>query len=102
MWFRSATPRKLTPDRPRWPARNAQRSGPLAAEALEDRTVPGFLSPLGYSAPLALGAVADFNGDGTPDLLFQVQLSSRTGPPPPPYLSVGLGNGDGTFQPARA
>src|SRR5579871_3950171 len=63
-------------------------------EALEDRTVPGFLSPASFgvdSGPFAV-AVADVNGDGKPDLI-SANHNSNT-------VSVLLGNGNGTFQPA--
>jgi hypothetical protein len=68
----------------------------LILEPLEDRTVPGFLAPVSYpvdTEPSAV-AVADFNGDGKPDL---VTANSPYGSD----VSVLLGNGDGTFQPAR-
>ena len=68
-------------------------------EALEDRTVPTFLPavtfPVGVN-PRAV-TVADFNNDGKPDLAvvntgpFSTFQSS---------LSVLLGNGNGSFQPA--
>jgi hypothetical protein len=38
-------------------------------------------------------AVADFNGDGKPDIAFNIQQ-------PAPQGGVLLGNGDGTFRPA--
>ncbi len=63
--------------------------------ALEDRTLPGFLAPLSYdtgSSPRAV-AVGDFNGDGIPDLAVANQQSST--------VSVLLGTGAGSFQPAR-
>jgi hypothetical protein len=71
----------------------------LTIEVLEDRTVPSFLPaatfPVGVH-PRAV-TVADFNNDGKPDLAvvnlgqFSTFQSS---------LSVLLGNGDGSFQPA--
>ncbi len=61
---------------------------------LEGRTLPGFLAPVSYPIqgdPEAL-AVGDFNGDGVPDVAV-LNLDPGT-------VSVLLGNGDGTFQPA--
>jgi hypothetical protein len=68
----------------------------LILEPLEDRTVPSFLAPVSYPVDTAPSAVAvgDFNGDGKPDL---VTANSPYGSD----VSVLLGNGDGTFQPAR-
>jgi hypothetical protein len=71
----------------------------LTLEALEDRTVPSFLPAVTFPVGIRPGAVAvaDFNGDGKPDLAV-VNLgplsTSRSS------LSVLLGNGDGSFQPA--
>jgi hypothetical protein len=62
---------------------------------LESRVLPGFVAPLSYDAgggPQAV-AVADFNGDGLPDLAVANRSSNN--------VSVLLGNGDGTFQAAR-
>jgi hypothetical protein len=65
-----------------------------AAELLEDRTVPAFAAPVHYDVGPAPQAVAagDFTGDGTPDLVV-----ANTGGA---TVSVVVGNGDGTFQPA--
>jgi hypothetical protein len=68
----------------------------LILEQLEDRTLPSFLAPVGYAIGDPNGnptvATADFNRDGTPDL---VTLAPSLG-----SVSVALGNHDGTFQPA--
>src|SRR5947209_5700736 len=64
-------------------------------EALEDRTVPGFLAPVNFptdSRPQAV-AVADVNWDGVPDLVVANGAGND--------VSVLLGSGNGTFQPAR-
>ena len=79
-------------------SRSAQRHT-LTLEALEDRTVLSFLPPVTFPVgvhPRAV-TVADFNNDGKPDLAvvntgpFSTSQSS---------LSVLLGNGNGSFQPA--
>jgi hypothetical protein len=69
-------------------------------ERLETRCLPGFLAPLAFdagSSPYSV-AVADFNGDGKPDLAV-ANLGTY-----PNYsdssVSVLLGKGDGTFLPA--
>ena len=67
----------------------------LFVEPLECRTVPAFLAPVEYAAgssPVAVVA-ADINGDHKLDLAV-ANYSSGT-------VSVLLGNGDGTFQPAK-
>jgi Calx-beta domain/FG-GAP-like repeat/FG-GAP repeat len=82
--------------------RSKRRRGPrpqppprrLSVEALDDRILPGFLGPVNYAAgsnPYAIVA-ADFNHDTIPDLAI-ANYSSNT-------VSVLLGNGNGTFQPA--
>jgi hypothetical protein len=91
MWFRSladsAKPRKtrstvrLALCRPR-------------LEALEDRCLPSFLSPVNYAvgaSPLAVVA-ADLANNGKLDLIT-ANASDNT-------ISVRMGNGDGTFGPA--
>jgi hypothetical protein len=65
---------------------------------LEDRIVPSAVS---FSTPIRSGvgegasavAVGDFNGDGRPDLAVTIIFGH--------YVSVLLGNGDGTFQTAQ-
>src|SRR5262249_18578466 len=79
-------------------SRSAQRRT-LTLEALEDRTVPTFLPAVTFPVGVQPRAVtvADFNRDGKPDLAvvntgpFSTFQSS---------LSVLLGNGNGSFQPA--
>src|SRR5438034_1061688 len=106
MWLSSIL-NSLSPSSPR--ARTRRRPSPrrrpatcvLTLEALDDRIMPSFLTPVGYltgSGPQAV-VVADFNGDGKFDLAV-VNYGSSTvsvllGNP------VGLGNADGAFQPAQ-
>ena len=60
-----------------------------------------FQSPLETSAPLGAYslAVADFNGDGKPDLAV---LVSQEGSGPADSVLIWLGNGDGTFHAAAS
>jgi len=92
MWFSNLFTRSGF----RNPRAARERSCRLILEPLEVRTVPGFLAPVSYPVDVGPSAVAvgDFNGDGKPDL---VTANSPYGSD----VSVLLGNGDGTFQPAR-
>ena len=81
-------------------SRSAQRHR-LTLEALEDRTVLSFLPPVTFPVgvhPRAV-TVADFNNDGKPDLAVVNQGPSSTSTSQS-SLSVLLGNGNGSFQPA--
>src|SRR5262245_60608713 len=75
--------------------RPARRQRPLHLEALEDRPIPAFLSPL--AVPVdgvpTIVAAGDVDNDGNQDF---VTMNYTTG-----TISVVLGNGDGTFQPAK-
>jgi hypothetical protein len=81
-------------------SRSAQRPR-LTVEALEDRTVPTFLPAVTFPVGILprTVTVADFNNDGKPDLAvvnagpFSTSTSQKS-------LSVLLGDGNGSFQPA--
>jgi hypothetical protein len=87
--------RARTGRRPRTTIRKKPAPTRLTLELLEDRTVPSFLPAVNYATGLQSYSVAaaDFNRDGKSDLVVE-NLSSN-------YVSVLLGNGDGTFQAAR-
>jgi Ca2+-binding RTX toxin-like protein len=74
------------------PRAPTQRPG---LEVLEDRALLSFSAPVGYATDTNPYAVvtADFNGDGRLDLAVANAGSNS--------VSVLLGNGDGTFQPAQ-
>src|SRR5436190_22501322 len=79
-------------------SRPAQRHA-LSLEALEDRNVPTFLPAVNFPVgvnPRAV-TVADFNNDGKPDIAVvnTGAFSTSQG-----SLSVLLGDGHGSFQPA--
>ena len=81
-------------------SRSAQQRK-LTLEALEDRTVLSFAPPVTFPVGVLPRAVtvADFNNDGKPDLAVvnQGPFSTSTSQS---SLSVLLGNGNGSFQPA--
>src|SRR6516165_9295778 len=63
-------------------------------ESLEDRTLPSLVAPVVYNTgqgPQGV-AVGDLRGNGRLDIVTANQTSAS--------VSVLLGNGDGTFQPA--
>src|SRR5262245_22209293 len=79
-------------------SRSAQQRK-LTLEALEDRTVLSFAPPVTFPVGVQPSevTVADFNNDGKPDLAV-ANLGSFSSFKA--SLSVLLGNGDGSFQPA--
>src|SRR5262245_12129599 len=95
----SSLQRLLKKSRPQ--SRSAQKPHTLTLDALEDRTVLSFLPPVTFPVGVhpRVVTVADFNNDGRPDLAVvnQGPLSTSTSQS---SLSVLLGNGDGSFQPA--
>src|SRR4029079_10306971 len=98
MWFRNYL-KSLTATTTQRPTRRPKRASRPCVELLEGRWVPSFSQPVdvGADPPATPGwqsvVAADFNGDGRLDLATaNRQLNT---------ISVVLGNGDGTFQPAR-
>jgi hypothetical protein len=76
--------------------RGRRPCGHLVLERLEDRVVPGFLAPLAFDAgqnPVSV-AVGDFARNGRLGLAVANNQGND--------VSVLLGNGDGTFQPAHS
>src|SRR4051794_37295938 len=72
----------------------------LTLESMEDRTVPTFLPPA--TIPVGVNphaiTVADINHDGAPDLV--VVNAGPSSSSTSQSVSVLLGNGNGSFQPA--
>src|SRR6266496_3748090 len=98
-WFRSRWSISKTRSNQRcFPSNNQQKpSIRPQAEILEDRLAPALFGPAMtqqlMGSDRASGVwVADFNGDGRPDIAVTNFGSGN--------LSVGLGNGDGNFHPA--
>jgi hypothetical protein len=83
------------------PLSRSARRHMLAVDALEDRAVPTFLPAVTFPAGIhpRTVTVADFNNDGRPDLAVFNQGPSSTSTTQS-SLSVLLGNGNGSFQPA--
>src|SRR5689334_13764960 len=73
--------------------RMISRAAYSSVEAMEGRILLSFTAPVNYSSgstPTQL-LTADFNGNGTTDVIQLNQLAGTVG--------VSMGNGDGTFQP---
>ena len=81
---RRAEPKRFAPTR-------------LLLEPLDDRTLPSLVGPVSFDFAVGRNpnavAVGEFNGDGRPDLAVANSDGNE--------VSVLLGNGDATFQPAR-
>lgn len=86
--------------RPLKQSNSAQRRT-LMLEAMEDRTVPTFLTPATFPVGVNPHAVtvADINHDGMPDLVV-VNAGPSSTSTSQFSVSVLLGNGNGSFQPA--
>jgi hypothetical protein len=83
---------------------DAMADGPI--DAPRDGGAPVVCAPLmapRITTPVrpSTVAVADVNGDGKPDLVFTLRGDSSADPVVGPSLNVMLGNGDGSYQPAR-
>ena len=94
MWIQNIL-KSLTSTSTRRPARRPPVAALLRVEPLEDRSLPSFGLPVNYGVGLAPEQLvsADFNGDGRLDVATANHQENTVG--------VLLGNGDGTFQPAR-
>ena len=81
------------------PLSRSARQRTLTLEALENRTVLSFVPPVTLPVGVQPRAVtvADFNNDGKPDLAV---LNVGQSPTFQSSVSVLLGNGNGSFQPA--
>src|SRR5262245_39164894 len=95
MWVQTSSRSRASLPARRRRIRRRPPGSPLNLEALEDRSVPGFLAPVNYAVGQSPQDVisADLNNDAVPDLAV-TNFNNNS-------VSVLLGNGDGTFQPAR-
>jgi hypothetical protein len=85
---------------------DAMPDGPSDAPLDAPGDVPVVCAPLMAPrivtpGPPSTVAVADVNRDGKPDLVFTLAGNSSADPVVGPSLNVMLGNGDGSYQPAR-